>query len=147
MEQTLDAVMQEKQGRICEVSPDATIEDAAKLMKNERVGSLLVIQNERIVGIITERDIVYRVLAAGADVTATQVHEAMSRDVVVVKPTLTVQHAMQVVTEKKFRHLPVVSENRLVGVISSGDLTRKIVAEKEGVIDAFYDYMNGSYPG
>lgn len=147
MEQTLGAVMQEKQGRICEVAPNATIEEAAKLMKNERVGALLVMQGSRITGIITERDIVYRVLATGADVATTHVHEVMSKDVVVVKPSLTIQDAMHVVTEKKFRHLPVVSEDRLVGVISSGDLTRRIVAEREDVIDALYDYMHGSYPG
>ncbi len=149
MEQTLSDIIEEKQGRgrICQVAPEATIEEASKLMKKERVGALLVMNDEWVTGVLTERDIVYRVLAVGKDITSTQVHEVMSKDVVVVKPSLTVQDAMQVVTEKRFRHLPVVKNGHLVGVISSGDLTRRIVAEREGVIDTLYDYIYGTYPG
>ena len=77
------------------------------------------IQRNVFIGVLTERDIVYRVLAQGGNITTTQVHEAMSRDVVVVKPSLTVHDAMQVVTEKRFRHLPVVSGGHLIGVVSS----------------------------
>jgi CBS domain-containing protein len=104
-------------------------------------------KEEWVIGVLTERDIVYRVLAQGGNITTTQVHEAMSRDVVVVKPSLTVHDAMQVVTEKRLRHLPVVSGGHLIGVVSSGDLTRRIVAEREGVIDTLYDYIYGTYPG
>ena len=71
----------------------------------------------------------------------------MSKNVVVVKPTLTVQDAMHVISEKRFRHLPVVSHGHLLGVVSSGDLTRRIVAERQGMIDTLYDYINGTYPG
>jgi len=147
MEQLLSEIIQENKGRICKIDPESTIEEAARLMKEERVGALLVMNEEWVIGVLTERDIVYRVLAVGSDITTTQVHEVMSKDVVVVKPTLTVRDAMQVVSEKRFRHLPVVSHGQLIGVVSSGDLTRRIVAEKEGVIHTLYDYIYGTYPG
>jgi len=147
MEQSLADVIKEKDGRICKVDPEATIEEAAKVMKAERVGALLVMNEEWVIGVLTERDFVYRVLAAGLDVSTTKVHEVMSKDVVVVKPTLSVPDAMQVISEKRFRHLPVVSHGRLIGVVSSGDLTRRIVAEREGMIDTLYDYIHGTYPG
>ena len=113
MEQSLSDIVQESKGRICKVDPEATIEQADKLMKAEHVGALLVMNEEWVIGVLTERDIVYRVLAEGADISTTRVHEVMSKDVVVVKPSLTVREAMQVVTEKRFRHLPVVSGGRL----------------------------------
>jgi len=149
MEQTLSDIIEEKQGRgrICQIDPEATVEEAAKLMKDERVGALLVMNEEWVIGVLTERDIVYRVLAVGRNSSSTHVHEVMSKNVVVVKPTLTVQDAMQIVTEKRFRHLPVVKSGRLIGVVSSGDLTRRIVAERDGVIDTLYDYIYGTYPG
>lgn len=149
MEQTLSDIIEEKKGRgrICQVNPEATVAEAAKMMKDERVGALLVMNEDWVIGVLTERDIVYRVLAVGRDILSTHVHEVMSKDVVVVKPTLTVPDAMQIVTEKRFRHLPVVKSGQLIGVVSSGDLTRRIVAEREGVIDTLYDYIYGTYPG
>ena len=71
----------------------------------------------------------------------------MTSDLVVVKPSLTVNGAMRVVTEKRLRHLPVVEDGRLLGMVSSGDLTRSLVAEGEGVIHTLMDYINGTYPG
>lgn len=147
MEQTLADIIKDKDGRICQVDPEATIEEAAKVMKAERVGALLVMNGEWVIGVLTERDFVYRVLAAGLDVSKTKVHEVMSKDVVVVKPSLSVQDAMQVISEKRFRHLPVVESGRLIGVVSSGDLTHRIVAEREGMIDTLYHYIHSTYPG
>lgn len=149
MEQSLEEIIREKDkdGRICRIDPDATIEEAAKLMKAEHVGALLVMEGDWVVGVLTERDFVYRVIATGLDVASTVVRDVMSKDVVVVKPTLKVQDAMQVISEKRFRHLPVVCDGRLVGVVSSGDLTRRIVADRESMIDTLYDYIQGSYPG
>jgi CBS domain-containing protein len=147
MEMTLAEIIAEKGNRICQVDPEASIDDAAKLMKKERVGGLLVMQGERISGVLTERDIVYRVLAEEMDPAVTKVHEVMTKDVVVIKPSLTVREAMKVVTEKRFRHMPVVSGGQLLGIVSSGDLTRKIAAEHEGVIHSLYDYIYGTYPG
>ncbi len=147
MEMTLGQIIEEKGNRICRVDPEVSIDDAAKLMKKERVGGLLVMQGEKITGVLTERDIVYRVLAEEMDPAVTKVHEVMTKDVVVIKPSLTVREAMKVVTEKRFRHMPVVSSGQLLGIVSSGDLTRRIAAEDEGVIHSLYDYIYGTYPG
>ncbi|MCP5537570.1 MAG: CBS domain-containing protein [Akkermansiaceae bacterium] len=147
MEQSIAEIIQENKGRICKIDPTATIKEASKLMKAERVGALLVMNGERVIGVLTERDIVYRVIAVDRDIETTQVHEVMSKDVVVVKASLTVRDAMRVISEKRFRHLPVVSNGKLVGVVSSGDLNSRIVAEREGVIDTLYDYIYGTYPG
>lgn len=147
MEMTLGQIIEEKGNRICRVDPEVSIDDAAKLMKRERVGGLLVMQGEQITGVLTERDIVYRVLAEEMDPAVTKVHEVMTKDVVVIKPSLTVREAMKVVTEKRFRHMPVVSGGQLLGIVSSGDLTRRIAAEDEGVIHSLYDYIYGTYPG
>lgn len=147
MEMTLAEIIQEKGGRVCYTDPKATIQEAVRLMKKEKIGALLVMEGEAVVGILTERDIVFRVIGEGIAPSAIEVCKVMSKDVCVIKPENTVRDAMQVVTEKRFRHLPVVSEGKLVGMISSGDLTRKIVAEKEGIIDTLYDYIYGTYPG
>ncbi len=147
MEMTLGQIIEEKGNRICRVDPEVSIDDAAKLMKKERVGGLLVMQGEKITGVLTERDIVYRVLAEEMDPAVTKVYEVMTKDVVVIKPSLTVREAMKVVTEKRFRHMPVVSGGQLLGIVSSGDLTRRIAAEDEGVIHSLYDYIYGTYPG
>lgn len=116
-------------------------------MKKDGIGALLVMDGESIVGMLTERDIVFRVLVEKIEPSSIKVHEVMSKDVCVIDPGHTVREAMQVITEKRFRHLPVVGQGKLVGMISSGDLTRKIVAENEGVIDTLYDYIYGTYPG
>ncbi len=147
MEYALDDLIKEKGGRVCTVDPETTIEEAAKVMKQERVGALLVMDGDWVIGVLTERDFVYRVLAAGKEVKTTKVHEVMSKDVVVVKPTVKVPEAMQIISEKRFRHLPVVSDGRVIGVVSSGDLTRRTVADRDSMIDTLCDYIHGSYPG
>jgi CBS domain-containing protein len=101
---------------------------------------------DTIVGIFSERDLLRRVIAEDRSPAATQVGDVMTTEVVVVKPTRTVGEAMQVVTEKRVRHLPVVEDGRLLGIISSGDLTRWTVAEKEGLIHSLMDYIQGTYP-
>lgn len=147
MELLLSDIIQEKGGRVSCVDPQASILDAANLMKEDGIGALLVTDGEAIVGMLTERDIVFRVIVKKIDPASIKVHKVMSKDVCVIDPKHTVREAMQVVTEKRFRHLPVVGNGKLVGMISSGDLTRKIVAENEGVIDTLYDYIHGTYPG
>lgn len=147
MEMSLAEIIQEKGGRVCCVDPEATVMDAVGLMKKNKIGALLVMDKEDVVGMLTERDIVFRVIAEEIVPSAIKVHEVMSKDVCVIKADNTVRDAMQVVTEKRFRHLPVVSDGKLIGMVSSGDLTRKIVAENEGVIHTLYDYIHGAYPG
>ena len=87
-----------------------------------------------------------RVVAEDRSPARTQVGDVMTTEVVVVRPNRTIGEAMQIVTEKRVRHLPVVEDGRLLGIISSGDLTRWTVAEKEGLIHSLMDYIQGTYP-
>ena len=146
METTLDEILRSKGDRVCHVSPEANVLEAAQMMKNEKVGALLVLHGEKILGILTERDILNRVVAEGIDPAGIKVHEVMTKDVAVLKPSLTVREAMRIVSDKRIRHFPVVQDGHLIGMISSGDLTHRAIAEEEGVIHTLYDYIYGAYP-
>lgn len=146
METPLKALLDRKGRHVCHVDPDVTVEEASCLMFRERVGALLVMHSEEVVGIFTERDLLSRVVAKGLIPSRTMVHEVMTSEVVVVRPGITVRDAMRVVTEKRIRHLPVMKDGRLWGMLSSGDLTRCIVEEDEGVILSLMDYIHGTYP-
>ncbi len=147
MEILLSEILRDKGDRVCLADPESTLSQAAQKMKNERVGALFVMNGDRIIGVLTERDILNKVVAETRHPDNTKVHEVMSKDIVVVKPSRTVHDAMKVVTEKRVRHLPVVSEGKLVGIISNGDLTRRIIANDQGHISTLYDYIYGTYPG
>ena len=140
-------LLEEKGAEVVGVAPDTTVADAARKMTEHHIGSLVVERGGKLVGIVTERDILNKVVTAGQNPAEVEVRSIMTRDVVVIGPGRTVRQAMQIVTEKKLRHLPVVRDGKLVGMLSGGDLTRSIVAEDEGVIDTLYDYIRGSYPG
>lgn len=129
------------------VTPDASVKEAALVMRKGKVGSLLVMAGEKIQGILTERDILNKVVAEGLDPADVEAQTIMTKKVIVIDPSRTVRDAMKVVTEKRLRHLPVVHEGHLVGMLSGGDLTRSIVAEEEGLINTLYDYIHGAYPG
>ena len=95
----------------------------------------------------TERDVLSRVIDTDRDPAQTQVREVMSRDLVVIQPSLDIEDAMQVITQKRCRHLPVVEGDQVIGMISIGDLMRWIVREHESYIENLMDYINGAYPG
>ena len=147
METSLSELLREKGSEVYQIEPTATVEDAAKKMAEKRIGALLVLRSEKLVGILTERDVLNQIVAKGACAKDVQVHEIMTTDVVVIGPTRTIRDAMRVVTEKRLRHLPIVKDGRILGMLSGGDLTRSIVAEEEGFINTLYDYINGTYPG
>jgi CBS domain-containing protein len=146
METPLSELIRHKGSHVCHVTPHATVEEAARQMARERVGALLVMHDEEIVGIFTERDLLNRVVAKGIDPRNARIHEVMTTEVVVIRPGRTVRDAMQIVTTKRVRHLPVVKDGHLLGMVSSGDLTRWIVSEEEGVIHTLMDYIYGTYP-
>lgn len=147
METLLSELLREKGSKVHQIEPTATVEQAAKEMTNKRIGALLVIKDEELVGIITERDILNRIVADGARADKISVQQIMTGDVIVIAPNRSIRDAMRVVTEKRLRHLPVVKDGRIMGMLSGGDLTRSIVAEEEGVIHTLYDYIYGTYPG
>lgn len=120
------------------VTPDAAVIACVRTMTAEKIGALLVMDGERLAGIFTERDALNKVLAAGLDPRSTKVSEVMTRDPYCVAPTVTVRAAMELVSRRRFRHLPVVQGDEVVGLVSSGDLTRWLVngwgGEAEGYV-------------
>ena len=115
-------------------------------MRKAKIGALLIMRGDKLLGILTERDILNKVVAEGLNAADIKVQKVMTADVVVIDPGRSVRDAMNIVTAKRLRHLPVVRDGHLMGMVSGGDLTRSIVAEEEEVIDTLYEYIRGSYP-
>lgn len=145
MQTPLRTLLGQKKGRPHSVPPTSTVAGAVELMNANKVGSVLVMDGERLVGIFTERDVLRRVVGR-LDPTKTQVSQVMTKDLVVMRPTSTVADAMAVVSEKRIRHLPVVEEGRVVGVISAGDLNHWLIRGHQGQIEQLVDYISGKYP-
>jgi CBS domain-containing protein len=123
------------------VSPQTTVIEAIERMNRRRIGSILVMEGDRLAGIFTERDVLTRVVPQKLDPVKTPVAEVMTRQPVVVGPSTTVQEAMMVVTDTRKRHLPVVQSGRVLGLVSIGDLTRWLVRDQQRTIDDLYDYV------
>ena len=116
------------------VAPDTLVIDCVRSMSANKIGALIVVDGERLVGIFTERDALNKVLAAARDPGKTKVSEVMTRDPYSIAPTMTVGDAMRVVTGRRFRHLPIVQGDKVLGLISSGDLTHWLVKDQTGEV-------------
>jgi len=142
MNDPIARVLEHKGSDVVTVSPETTVVVAVQRMNERRIGALLVTDGgRRPVGIFTERDVLVRVVAAKLDPTTTPVHEVMTRNPVVVRPTMTVNEAMRVITERRCRHLPVIDDTGLRGLISIGDLMSWLVRHQQRTIDDLHDYV------
>ena len=135
-------VLEHKGLRVLTIALDASVQDAVELMCGERVGALLVCDGNRPVGTFTERDLLSRVVRQRRDPTQTLVRDMMTPDVVCVTPETLVREAMAVMTERRCRHLPVVAEGRIIGLVSIGDLIRHSSREAEFEIRMLRDYLS-----
>ena len=144
---TLSEIIEMKGSHVHSIGPEISVLDAVRQMNQERIGCLLVKKGETVVGIFTERDVLTRVVDSGLDPAETRVSEVMTTGPVSVRPTLTVPEAMAVVTERRCRHLPVIEDGHLLGMVSIGDLTRWAVRGHEIHIQHLVDYITGKYPG
>ena len=123
------------------VTPSDTIFDALGLMAQHNIGAVLVLDGDQIRGILSERDYARKIVLAGKTSRTTPVHEIMTTDVICVDGAWTADQCMALMTERRVRHLPVVEADRLVGVISIGDVVRAVVAEQQFTIDALEGYI------
>ena len=114
------------------VGPDTSVTECVRVMTAEKIGALLVLEGERLTGMFTERDALNKVLAAGLDPGSTKVAEVMTKNPIWIPPTTTVGDAMELITRRRFRHLPIVDNGKVLAVISSGDLTHWLVQDKIG---------------
>lgn len=132
-----------KGSQIWSVGPEDTVFDAIRLMAEKHLGALLVMEEGELVGIISERDYARKVILAGRFSHATRVREIMSENVVCARARQTIEEAMAVMTDRRIRHLPVLDENTVVGVVSIGDLVKAIIAEQQFVIKQLEHYISG----
>ena len=147
MPDTLESVLAGKGPALHYVIPEATVLDAVRKMNQEHIGAVLVCISGEMVGIFTERDVLCRVVDSGRDPATTRVVEVMTSEVVAVRSTTRVKEAMAVISEQRFRHLPVVDNGELKGLVSSGDLTRWVSRNQEGHIQDLMNFITGKYPG
>jgi CBS domain-containing protein len=121
------------------VGPDTMVTECVRLMTASKVGALIVMDAKRLIGIFTERDALNKVLAGGLDPGNTKVSEVMTKNPYCIHPTTTVGDAMKLITERRFRHLPIVDNGKVLAVVSSGDLTRWLVQDRIGEVQELVD--------
>lgn len=143
MKTPLSVLLADKGSSVHIISEHDTAFDAAMKMNTLGIGALLVMNQEKLLGIISERDIIRKLISKKADLTTVRVAEIMTKKLVTVLPNTSVQEAMRIITEKRFRHLPVVEHNKLIGLISIGDLTRWVMLAQENEINALTGYIQG----
>jgi len=135
-------LLQNKSGELSTIGPDASVLDALKLMAERNVGALLVVENGKLVGIISERDYARKVVLLGKTSQDTPVREIMSERAVCVQPDNTVEECMALMTDKHIRHLPVIENEKLLGVLSIGDLVKETISEQQFVIQQLESYIH-----
>jgi CBS domain-containing protein len=139
---TLKQLLEAKGREVYSITPDARVFDALKLMADKSVGALIVMEGGRIAGMLSERDYARKVILHGKSSHDLQVRDIMTGKVITVHPGQTVEECMALMTEKRIRHLPVTEGERLIGVLSIGDLVKEVIAEQQQTIKQLESYIH-----
>ena len=131
------------QAAVYSVSPDTLVLDAVKLLAEKGIGALLVLKQGRLVGIVSERDYVRKIELLQRSAFSAKISEIMTSEVVTVGPRDSLQFCMQLMTDRHLRHLPVVAEGELIGLLSIGDLVKHTIAEQASLIQQLEQYIRG----
>ncbi len=142
---TVRQILKVKGNEICSISPQAFAYEALELMNDKGVGALLVLDNEKLVGIFSERDYARKVILKGKSSKDTPVSELMTEEILYLEPQTTVDECMALMTDKRVRHMPVLENGELIGVVSIGDVVKQVISDQEVVIEQLEKYITGSY--
>lgn len=134
-------LLEDKPSGMISIHPDASVLDAIKLMAQKSIGALLVIDETGLVGIVSERDYARKVILMGRASESTAVRDIMSADLITARSADSIQHGLNVMTDRRIRHLPVVDDGELRGIVSIGDLVAAIIAEQQAEIEQLGEYI------
>lgn len=147
MTDTVRTILKVKGSEVWWLPPEATVYEAIALMAEKRIGAVLICQEGRPLGIVSERDYARKVILMGRSSKETRVSEIMSTPLITVTPDSTVDECMRIMTTNRVRHLPVVEGDRVVGMVSIGDLVNAIISAQAETIHQLKGYIAGKYPG
>ncbi|NMC65415.1 MAG: CBS domain-containing protein [Acidobacteria bacterium] len=142
---TVKQMLEEKGHEVWTISPEATVYEALKIMADKDIGALIVVKNGQVAGIISERDYARKVMLKGKSSLETPVKDIMSTEIYYVGPEATAEECMALMTEKRIRHLPVMENGKLTGVISIGDVVKSIISTQKVTIEHLQNYIMGKY--
>lgn len=143
----ISALLHHKDAALWSIAPEATVFEAIKLMAEKNIGSLLVLSSGELVGLFTERDYTRKIALHGKTSKATRIQEILSNKVISAARDSTVEECMKLMTENRVRHLPVLDDGKVVGIISIGDLVNWIISTQDAEIDQMQQYIAGGVPG
>lgn len=143
MKTVAELLRSKAQASVYSIAPTDSVLDAITLMAEKGIGALVVLANGRLAGIVSERDYARKVALLERSATSTPVAEIMTADVLTVGPRDSAQHCMQLMTDRHLRHLPVVAEGELIGLLSIGDLVKDTIAEQASLIEQLEQYIRG----
>lgn len=138
-------LLEEKGGAVWSVSPGTTILQAMKVMAEKNIGNLIVLENDHIAGIVSERDFVRMIAREGSCQNDMHVEDVMTQQVITVDPSQSIEDCMVLMTANRIRHLPVVEKDQIVGVISIGDVIKGVIRSQKFTIDQLTKYIGGGY--
>ncbi len=141
----VSALLGEKAGKVYSISSEATVLEAVNEMNRLHIGAIIVLDGDKLVGIFTERDVLERVVAARLYPDSTQVRDVMSKEVETITPQTTIEETMQIMSERRHRHLPVLDGDKLHALVSIGDITRWISQANEDEAHSLRSYITGGY--
>jgi CBS domain-containing protein len=141
---TVQQLLRDKGGQVYAIGPGATVYEGVATMADKGVGALMVMESERMVGIFSERDYARKIVLKDRSSRDTLIRDIMSPRVITVSPEASIDDCMRLMTQHKFRHLPVVDGERVVGMLTIGDLLKAIITEKQSLIEQLEHYIHGS---